>query len=112
MKQAGEHIELAGPDTREDRNPLIAHAAFFEETLATANAALDDAQTASLTIILPPASSEHDAWRRALAADLARAHTPKRVNIAAGTKGDALNTLRAYLRDAPGVTGHYVQAHD
>jgi len=106
------HVDLGGGDAAETRNPLEAHAAFFEEWLAKAKAALDDPAIASLTILLPPASSEHDDWRRAVAGDLARAHTPKRVNIAAGAKGEALSTVLTFLRDAPGVTGHYVQAHD
>lgn len=109
---SGTHIELGEGGGKETRNPLEAHQAFFAEWLDNANAALDDKATSSLTIIVPPASSEHDAWRRAVAADLARAHTPKRVNIAAGGKGEAFTTLLVYLRDAPGVTGHYVQTHD
>ena len=106
------HVELAGGIAAETRNPLAAHAAFFEEWLPKAKAALAREATASLTIILPPAPSDHDAWRRALAGDLAREYTPKRVNIAAGAPGQALDTVLTYLAAAPGVTGHYVQAHD
>lgn len=108
----GRHVELSGDDTPEERNPLEAHAAFISDKLPSARKALEEKWVSTLTIVLPPAASEHDAWRRALAGDLARAYTPKRINIAAGTKGEALDTLCAYLRDAPGVTGHYVQAHD
>ena len=106
------HIELAKNEGCESRNPLEAHAAFFEEWLVRARAALGDPDTESLTIILGPAPSEHDAWRRAVAGDLARAYAPKRFNIAAGAKGEALDQVLRYLRGAPGVTGHYVQAHD
>ena len=106
------HVELAGDDALEERNPLEAHAAFIAEKLPSARKALEEDWVSTVIIVLPPAPSEHDAWRRALAGDLARAYTPKRVNIAAGTQGEALKKLCVYLRDAPGVTGHYVQAHD
>ena len=108
----GKHVELASDDAPEERTPLEAHAAFIADKLPTAREALEEDWVSALTIVLPPALSEHDDWRRALAGDLARAYTPKRVNIAAGKKGEALETLCVYLRDAPGVTGHYVQAHD
>jgi hypothetical protein len=91
---------------------LEAHARLVTDYLGAVRACLDENSTASLTVILAPAPAEHDAWRRALAGDLARQYTPKRVNIAAGEAGQSLDKLREYLRDAPGVTGHYVQAHD
>ena len=106
------HVEIAGGDKPEVRNPLEAHAAFFDKHLKSVAIMMSDPSVGSLTIVLPPAASEHDDWRRAVAGDLARAHTPKRVNIAAGAKGEALDTVLTFLRDAPGVTGHYVQAHD
>ena len=106
------HVEIAGSERAENRNPLEAHAAFFADWLGRAKAALEDPATRSLTLVLAPASSEHDNWRRAVAGDLAREYAPKRVNIAAGVTGKSLNTLCMYLRDAPGVTGHYVQTHD
>ena len=108
----GTHSELAASDRPETRNPLEAHAAFIEDTLPSARKALEEDTISALTLVLAPASAEHDAWRRAIAGDLARAYAPKRLNIAAGAKGDALDKVLAYLRDAPGVTGHYVQAHD
>ena len=107
---AGEHRELtigALP-----QSGLEAHAQLVSDHLGAVRDVLEQAATTSLTVILAPAPSEHDAWRRALAGDLARQYTPKRVNIAAGSEGEAPATLRGYLRDAPGVTGHYVQAHD
>ena len=106
------HVELAGGDEPEERNPLEAHEAFFADELPSVRKAMEYPGLTSLTIVLPPASSEHDAWRRAVAGDLARAYAPKRFNIAAGAKGEALDSVLKYLRDAPGVTGHYVQAHD
>ena len=109
---SGKHVELAGSDEPEKRNPLEAHEAFIAKELPSARKALEEDWIETLTIVLPPASSEHDAWRRAIAGDLARAYAPKRFNIAAGSKGAALDQVLAYLRDAPGVTGHYVQAHD
>ena len=112
MNEKSGHVEFEGAETPETRTPLDAHSAFFVEELGRAKAALVDPRTASLTIILAPATSDHDDWRSAVARDLAREFTPKRVNIAAGVKGESLSTLLAFLRDAPGVTGHYVQAHD
>ena len=106
------HVELAGGDEPEKRNPLEAHAAFFAVELPSVRQAMEYPGLNSLTIVLPPAPTEHDAWRRAIAGDLARAYAPKRFNIAAGAKGEALDKVCEYLRDAPGVTGHYVQAHD
>jgi hypothetical protein len=93
-------------------SPLDAHGLFMARDLPAIRAALAGDVLASLTVVLAPASSDHDAWRRAVAGDLARAFTPVRVNIAAGTPGEALDALLDYLRDAPGVTGHYVQAHE
>ncbi len=90
---------------------LDAHAFLLEAILPDIRAAIEAPDTASLTVVLPAAGHEHDAWRRALAGDLAREYTPKRVNIAAGEPGEALDRVLEYLRDAPGVTGHYVQAH-
>ena len=107
---AGEHRELTIGALPE--SGLEAHARLVIDHLGAVRAALDEPATASLTLTLAPAPPEHDAWRRALAGDLAREYTPKRVNIAAGAQGEALDTLREYLRDAPGVTGHYVQVHD
>ena len=106
------HVEIAGSDAPEARNPLEAHAAFFDQHLKLIAAKMADPGVASLTIILSPASSAHDDWRRAVAGDLAREFAPRRVNIAAGVKGEALTMVLTFLKDAPGVTGHYVQAHD
>ncbi|MEO0690991.1 MAG: Rossmann fold domain-containing protein [Pseudomonadota bacterium] len=108
----GKHVECPAGAQALGLNPLEAHAAFMRDSLESVKSELEGDGVSSLTIVLPPATSEHDAWRRAIAGDLARAYTPKRVNIAAGAKGEALDTILTFLRDAPGVTGHYVQAHD
>ena len=91
---------------------LDAHAQFIAEHLPRVRALIGDEMTQALVIVLPPAGPDHDDWRRALAGDLARRCTPKRVNVAAGNSGESLRATLEYLRDAPGVTGHYVQAHE
>ncbi|MEM6856653.1 MAG: Rossmann fold domain-containing protein [Pseudomonadota bacterium] len=108
----GRHVEIAGDDAPEERSPLEAHAAFFRTEPQGIEKLIASMKLESLTFVLPPASSDHDTWRRAVAGDLARAYSPVRINIAAGAKGAALNQVLTYLRDAPGVTGHYVQAYD
>ncbi|MDJ0977067.1 MAG: hypothetical protein QNI87_00860 [Erythrobacter sp.] len=109
---AARHFELSAGEGSQGRSPLEAHEAFMMRGLGLVRQTIQSPDVASLTITLPPAGSDHDAWRRALAGDLAREYTPKRVNIAAGKEGKALDTILAYLRDAPGVTGQYIQAHD
>ncbi|MEM9311778.1 MAG: Rossmann fold domain-containing protein [Pseudomonadota bacterium] len=108
----GSHVEVVGRELGKTRSPLDAHAAFVAHDLALVQDTIERDAVTSLTIVLSPASSDHDSWRRAIAGDLARAYTPKRVNVAAGRTGEVLDNLLAFLRDAPGVTGHYVQAHD
>ena len=108
----GKHVECPAGAQALGLNSLEAHAAFMRDDLASVKSQMEGEGVSSLPIVLPPAPSEHDAWRQAIAGELARAYTPKRVNIAAGAKGEALDTVLTFLRDAPGVTGHYVQAHD
>ncbi|MGB3712655.1 MAG: Rossmann fold domain-containing protein [Erythrobacter sp.] len=91
---------------------IEASAAFHARPLDDARAALDDDGVDALAIVLPTAGDDHDDWRRALARDLARAYTPKRVNVVSGPAGPARQTLLAYLEGAPGVTGQYHRAHD
>ncbi|EAQ29522.1 hypothetical protein NAP1_02080 [Erythrobacter sp. NAP1] len=91
---------------------LNAHTFFVSQMLPIVREAIEDAACLSLTVALPPAGSDHDGWRKSLAGDLARTYAPKRVNIAGGEPGAALDRVLDYLKDAPGVTGHYVQAHD
>ena len=91
---------------------IDAAAAFHSQHLGAANTLLCRDGTASLAIILPPAPYDHDDWRRTLARDLARAHAPKRVNVVAATRNETCDDMLAYLRDAPGVTGQYLAAHE
>jgi len=91
---------------------IEAGADFTRHHLPRARELLEDDDMDALAIVLPVAGPDHRDWRRALARDLARAHTPKRVNVAAGSPGAALDTLLDYLGDAPGVTGHYLEAHE
>lgn len=65
-----------------------------------------------LAICFPPATQDHDDWRRAVARDLAREHAPKIVNCVSGREGPTLDGILAYLADAPGITGQYLEAHD
>ncbi|MGB3469829.1 MAG: Rossmann fold domain-containing protein [Erythrobacter sp.] len=104
------HSELAFDPL--PRSSLDAQALFVTQHLPVVRAKLADDDMSALTIILSAAGHEHDGWRRALAGDLAREYTPKRVNIVGGAAGDALTHTLIYLRDAPGVTGHYVQPHE
>lgn len=91
---------------------LAAGAAFFAEHLAGARAVIEEPDVEALAIVLPPADPDHTDWRRSVARDLARAYTPKRVNVVAGEEGAELDALLAYLGNAPGVTGHYCEVHD
>lgn len=91
---------------------LAAGAAFFAEYLDDARDMIEQADVGAIAIVLPPAGPDHTDWRKALARDLARAHTPKRVNVVAGEEGAELDALLAYLGNAPGVTGHYCEVHD
>lgn len=89
-------------------NALDASTVFYTEWLAEAEAILaDDADI--LTIILPEAPYDHRDWRRALARDLARRYTPKRVNCLAGLNGALLDNALNYLFSAAGVTGQYFE---
>ncbi len=91
---------------------IDAAAAFHEHHLAESRRLLDDGESDALAICLSPAAYDHDDWRRTLARDLARAHAPKRVNVIGAVVGEARNQMLAYLRNAPGVTGQYLAAHE
>ncbi len=80
--------------------------------LETIRAQLKDADTCALVIVLPKAPHDHADWRRTLARDLARAYAPKRANVVAAADHATAESLLAYLRDAPGVTGQYLEAHE
>ena len=89
---------------------IEASAAFTREHLNAARALIGEADCDSLAIILPPAGRDHADWRRTLARDLARAHAPARVNVIAGHNDEELAGLLAYLGNAKGVTGHYLES--
>ena len=91
--------------------PIDAAAVFHAEHLNSAITALEGEAT-HLTIILPPSPTDHDDWRRALARDLARKYAPNRVNVLGGGSEEAVQSMLAYLRGAPGITGQYLPLHD
>lgn len=91
--------------------PLDASAVFHADHLDEAMAALEG-EAGELAIVLPPAASDHDDWRRALARDLARKYAPKRANVLGGGSEAATEAMLAYLRAAPGITGQYLPLHD
>ena len=93
-------------------NALDAAAAFMAFHLEGARAALAEAQTTAIAIILPPAAHDHRDWRLALARGLAREAAPKRVNLVAGPDDEARAATLRFLSDAPGVTGQYLVCHE
>ncbi|WP_379921974.1 Rossmann fold domain-containing protein [Erythrobacter sp. R86502] len=98
-----------------DRLPdsaLDASIAFMADHLQPARRMLNDPASTALVILLPPAPHDHRDWRLALARDLAREATPKRVNVVSGREGDARDTTLRFLADAPGVTGQYLICHE
>ncbi len=94
--------------------PLEAAAAYFarhhDRVLESLRA--DDPAPQALAVCLPPAGTDHDGWRRALAGDLARRFAPTRCNLVAAGSSEAEAALLGYLEGAPGVTGHYLAAHE
>lgn len=86
---------------------LPAAKAFYDLWLGHAQDRLVGAD--ALAIVLPQAPYDHDGWRRAIARDLARAHAPRRVNVVSGSHPTDIDATLAYLADAPGVTGQYLQ---
>ena len=93
-------------------SPLEASAAFFAKHLDDIRELAIDVATDCLAIIVPAAGPDHDDWRRSLVRDLAREFAPKRVNMIAGDQTASHEALLAYLRNAPGVTGQYLAAHE
>lgn len=91
---------------------LDAMEVFARDHLDAVRTLLADPDCTALTIILLPAPVDHRDWRRAVARDLARAATPKRVNFISGQPGDAREATLRFLADAPGVTGQYLVCHD
>ncbi len=92
--------------------PLAAAAAYFADYHAASLDMLSADKVDALAIMLPAAGLDHDDWRRTLARDLARAHTPKRANVVGVSDSAAEQEMLAYLRNAPGVTGQYLAAHE
>lgn len=91
---------------------LDAAGAFAAFHLEAARALLADPAITALAILLPHAPHDHADWRRALARDLAREATPRRVNIVAGHPGAVRAATLRFLADAPGVTGQYLVCDD
>ncbi len=92
--------------------PLNASEAFFAEHLPRAKALIADNASSALAIIVPGAGPDHDDWRMGVIRDLARQCAPKRVNMIGGDSAAANEVMLAYLRNAPGVTGQYLAAHE
>ena len=86
--------------------PLAAAGVFHQHWLPHVEALLAGGD--DVMVALSPADHTHREWRRAIAAGLARAHTPRRVNLVAG-EGAVLAAIERYLADAPGITGQYLE---
>jgi hypothetical protein len=87
--------------------PLAAAGVFHQHWLAHVEQILRTGE--DVLLALPAADHIHREWRQAIAAGLARKHTPRRINIVAG-EGAALDATAAYLAGAPGITGQYLEA--
>ena len=86
--------------------PLAASGAFHRDHLPEIERMMGAGE--DVMIALPPADHTHREWRLAIAAGLARKHTPRRINIVAG-EGPAVDATAAYLAGAPGITGQYLE---
>ena len=86
--------------------PLAAAGVFLQHWLPHVETLLDGGE--DVMVALAPADHTHREWRRAVAAGLARAHTPRRVNLVAGVDFD-LAAIEMYLTAASGITGHYLE---
>ena len=62
--------------------PLAAAGVFHQHWLPHIEALLAGGE--DVMVVLTPADHTHREWRRAIAAGLAREHTPRRVNLVAG----------------------------
>lgn len=89
--------------------PLAAAGVFHQHWLPHIEALL--AGGADVMVTLAPADHTHREWRHGVAAGLARAHTPRRVNVIAG-EGAVLDAFERYLADAPGITGQYLEGEE
>ena len=86
--------------------PLVAAGVFHQHWLPHVEAHLSTGD--DVTVALTPADHTHREWRRAIAAGLARAHAPRRVNFVAGEDA-VLDAFERYLAGAPGITGQYFE---
>lgn len=86
--------------------PLAAAGVFHQHWLPHVEALLSGGE--DVMVALAPADHAHREWRRAVAAGLARAHTPRRVVIVAG-EGVVLDAFAKFLEAAPGITGQYLE---
>lgn len=89
--------------------PLAAAGVFHQHWLHHVEAVL--ASEEDVMLAFAPADHTHREWRRAIVADLARKHAPRRINAVAG-EGEALDVIARYLAAAPGVTGQYLESAD
>ena len=86
--------------------PLAAAGAFHQHWLPHVEALLAGGE--DVMVALAPADHTHREWRRAIAAGLARAHAPSRINVVA-EDGAVLEAFARYLAAAPGITGQYLE---
>ena len=87
--------------------PLAAAGVFHQHWLPHVEALLASGE--DVMVALAPADHTHREWRQAVAAGLARAHAPRRVNAVAG-EGAPLDAFARYLSAAPGITGQYFES--
>lgn len=106
MTQVVQHVEGLS------ENPLAASEMFYARHLATARRMIAEGGVSELAVVFPVADSPHDDWRRGLARELAREFKPIRANVVGASDSSAVQRILAYLRDAPGVTGQYLAAHE
>jgi hypothetical protein len=85
--------------------PLAAAGVFHQHWLPHVQTLLEQDD---VLLAMAAADHTHREWRQAIAAGLARAHAPRRLNIVAGS-GLAVEAAAAYLAAAPGVTGQYLE---
>lgn len=86
--------------------PLAAAGVFHQHWLPHVESLLESGD--DVMVALAPANHTHREWRLAIAAGLARGHTPRRINVVAG-EGTALDAIERYLANAPGITGQYLE---
>lgn len=88
--------------------PLAAAGVFHQHWLPHIEAQLVAGEDVMIT--LAAADHTHREWRRTVAAGLARAHAPRRINVVAAGEASALEAFMRYLAAAPGITGQYFEA--